>query len=88
MGVAPDGDAELATEAQIRDLEALLLGVHQQVLRLQIAVHNAVLVAVRHPLDQLVHEGLRGRGESSLALKQVQSSLSSVNPANVRSAVT
>jgi hypothetical protein len=61
MGVAADGDAELTAEAQVRNFEALLLGVYQQVLRLQVAVHHAMLVAVRHALDELVHEGLQGK---------------------------
>ncbi len=33
---------------------------HQQVLRLEVAVHDPVLVAVRQALDQLVDHGLRG----------------------------
>ena len=59
MGVAADGDAEAAAQAQVRDLEAHVVGVHQKVLRLQVAMHDAVLVAVRHALDQLVHEALQ-----------------------------
>ncbi len=32
MGVAADGDAEAAAQAQVRDLEAHVVGVHQQIL--------------------------------------------------------
>ncbi len=59
--VALDGDAERAAQAQVCDLQALGRVVDQQVLRLQVAVHHTVLVAVRDALDQLVHEALRAR---------------------------
>lgn len=59
VGVAFDGDAEGAAEPQVCNLEAVLAVVHQQVLWLQIAVHDTVLMAVRYALYQLVHEALR-----------------------------
>jgi hypothetical protein len=55
-----DRDAERSTEAEVGDLQALRLVVHEQVLRLEVAVHYAVLVTVRYALDQLIHEALRG----------------------------
>ncbi len=57
--VAFDRDTERAAKPQIRNLQAVSLIVHKQVLRLQVAVHHAVLVAVRDSLHQLVHEALR-----------------------------
>ena len=54
-----DWDAERPAQAKIGNLQALLLVVHEQVLRFQIAVHYAVLVAMGHALDQLVHEALQ-----------------------------
>lgn len=61
--VGLDGHAEGAAEPQVSDFEAVHRVVNQQVLRLEVAVHHAVLVAVRDALHQLVHEALRtGRG--------------------------
>ena len=66
MSVAADGDAELAAKSQVGNLQALLLSVNQQILWLEVAVHDAVLVAVRHPLDQLVHERLQAGRQTHL----------------------
>ena len=63
--VGLDGHAEGAAEAQVGDLEAVDGVVDKQVLRLEVAVHHAVLVAVRNALDQLVHEALRAQGAHS-----------------------
>jgi hypothetical protein len=59
MGVALDWDAEGAPKAKVSNLQALLGIVHQQILRLQVTVHDSMFVAVRHTLDQLVHEALQ-----------------------------
>lgn len=68
MRVAFDGDAECAAEAQVGNLQALARIVHKQVLWLQIAVHHAVLVAVRDTFYQLVHEALRASCLASVGL--------------------
>ena len=57
--VAFYGHAEGTAQAQIRNFEAILAVVYQQVLWLQVAVHDAMLVAVRYSFDQLVHEALQ-----------------------------
>ena len=59
MCVGLDGDAEGAAQVQICDLEAEGVVIDQHILRLQVAVHHTVHVAVRCALDQLVHEALR-----------------------------
>ena len=59
MCVALDGYTEGAAKSQVCNLEAVLAVVHQQVLWLQIPVHDTMLMAVCHALDQLVHEALR-----------------------------
>ena len=50
-----DGDAEGAGEAEVGEFE-LPFGVDEQVLRLQVAVQDAVFVAEGNALQQLVHE--------------------------------
>ena len=62
MCIGLDGNGEVASEAQVRHLEQRVRGVvvHQQVLRLQVAMHHSMLVHVRHTLEQLVHEALHG----------------------------
>lgn len=61
--VALDWDAEGPAQAQVGDLEAHGAVVDQQVLRLEVAVQHAVLVAVRQALDELVQEVLRAARE-------------------------
>ena len=47
-----------ASQPEIRNLDDVLRLVHEQVLRLQVAVHHAVAVQVRAPEAKLVHEVL------------------------------
>ena len=59
MRVALDGDAERAAEPEVGDLEARVgRVVDEQVLRLEVAVHDAVAVAVREAFQQLVQHAL------------------------------
>ena len=58
MGVARDGDAECSAQTQVCNLEGVGAVIHQQVLRLQISMHDSMLVTVSHTLEQLVHEVL------------------------------
>lgn len=61
MCVALDGNAKLAPQPEVGDLEGRVgVGglVDQQVLRLEVAMHHAVLVAMRGAFEQLVHEAL------------------------------
>lgn len=59
MCVAFDGDAECTAKTQVGNLAAHDAVINQQVLGLQVSVHDTVLVAVREALDQLVHEALQ-----------------------------
>lgn len=58
MSVAFERNGEGPPEAKISDLENPLVLIEQQILRLEIAVEDAVAVAVRHPLAELVEEAL------------------------------
>lgn len=55
MGICPQRHTEGAGKTEISKLEVAVL-IDQQVLRLQIAVQNAVSVAVAHTLAQLHHK--------------------------------
>jgi len=52
-----DGRHERAGQAEIRELQAAVLG-HKDVLRLEVAVHHAAHVAVLQAAQQLDHVGL------------------------------
>ena len=58
MRVRAHRDAESAREPEIRQLQRVRALVHEQVLRFQVAVQNAVRVAIRDPRAHLVHEPL------------------------------
>lgn len=58
MSVALERNSKGPPEAEIGDLENPLLLIHQQVLRLQIPVKDAVAVAVRNTLAELVEKTL------------------------------
>ena len=66
--VGLDGNGESAAQPQVGNFEAQRCFVHKQVLRLEVPVHDAVLVAVRHPLYQLVHEALHRQPTPSAEL--------------------
>ena len=53
MGICPKGDAERACEAKVGELEVAVL-IDEQVLRLEVAVENAVRVKVVAALYKLV----------------------------------
>ncbi len=55
VGVGAQGDAERAGQAEVGELE-VALAVDQQVLGLEIAVQDAMAVAVAHARAQLAHE--------------------------------
>ncbi len=67
MGVGSDGDRERPPKTKVSNLEDLGGLVYQQILRLQITMHHAVLVAVSTTLQQLVHEALHCRSIFSQA---------------------
>ncbi len=71
MCVAFYGYTEGTAEAQVCNFEAILTIVHQQVLWLQVAVHHTMLVAVRHSLDELIHEALQASSIHSVSPDQV-----------------
>ena len=58
--VGTDGDLKGARKPKVGNLQ-LALTVDQQVLRLQVAVHDAARVADGHTLEELVHVGLDQR---------------------------
>lgn len=62
MRVALDGDGEGAAQAQVGHLEQGMVWMgpflHQQVLGLQVAVHDTMSVHVGYALEQLVHHAL------------------------------
>jgi hypothetical protein len=60
MSVALDGNAKGAAQTQVSNLTAHNAVINQQVLGLQVTVHDAVLVAVGKAFNQLVDEALRG----------------------------
>jgi hypothetical protein len=57
--VGAHGDHKGARQAKVGELEHAAL-VHEQVLRLEVAVHDAARVAVVHAGQHLVHQALRG----------------------------
>ena len=59
VGEGVDGDAEGAGEAEVGEFE-LALGVDEEVLGLQVAVEDAVVVAEGDALEELMHEGFTG----------------------------
>lgn len=61
VGEGVDGDAKGAGEAKVGELE-LAARVDEQVLGLEVAVQDAVVVAEGDAAHQLVHEGLDGGG--------------------------
>lgn len=62
-----DGNAESACKTKVSELE-LTLVVDQQVLRLEIAMEDSVIMAEGDTAEQLVHEGLDGDGIEHAAL--------------------
>ncbi len=58
MCVTLDRYAECTTQSQISYLQTLCVIIYQQILWLQVTVHDTVLVAVRSTLDKLVHKTL------------------------------
>ena len=62
MSVAFEGNSKSPTEAEIGDFENPLLLIHQQILRLQIPVKNAMAVAVRDTLTELIEKALDESG--------------------------
>ena len=65
MCIALDWNAEGTSQSQVSYLETLSVIIYQQVLRLQIPMHDSMLMAVRRTLDQLIHEALHRRMTSS-----------------------
>ena len=65
VGQVSDGHGEGAGEAEVGQLDPTL-GVHEQVLGLEVAVEDAVGVAVGDPGQQLVHVALK-RGTWSVS---------------------
>ena len=59
MRVTLDGNAESTPKPQICYLQALCLIIHKQILRFEISVHHTMLVTMRSPFDELVHEALQ-----------------------------
>lgn len=57
--VALDRDAECTAQPQVCNLTAHYAVIHKQVLGLQITMHDAMFVAVRQALNQLVHKTLQ-----------------------------
>jgi hypothetical protein len=62
------GDAEGARQPEVRELH-VPLRVHQQVLRLQVAVQHALPVAVRYPFQKLGQVALNGTYSFSMHIK-------------------
>lgn len=59
MRVGLDGHGEGAAKAEVSDLEKARGGVDEEVLGLEVAVHDAVLVHVGLAAQELEHEGLQ-----------------------------
>lgn len=59
MCIGLDWYAESSAKAQVGNFQAGALVIHEEVLWLEVSVHDAVLVAVSHTLDELVHETLQ-----------------------------
>ena len=58
MCVGLEGKAHGASEAKVRNFNLCGVCVHEQVAWLQVSVHDAPLVAVLRPLQQLVDDRL------------------------------
>ena len=58
MRVALYWYAECATQSQVSYLQTLCVIIYQQILRLQVTMHHAMLVTVRSSLEKLIHEAL------------------------------
>lgn len=72
MGVRLQRKAEGAGKAEIGELDVRPLGIDEQVARLQISMHDAPLVAVEQPLQELEQELLHaGRRQRPSVLVQV-----------------
>ena len=61
MGVLLERDGDGAAEAEVGDLERHGLAVHEQVVRLEVAVQHPAAVDEGHALAQLVHQDLGTR---------------------------
>lgn len=59
MCVSFDRYAKSPAKPQICNLQAHLLLVHQQILWLQVTMHDTMFVTVCQPLDQLVDHALQ-----------------------------
>ena len=62
VGVGADGEGEGAGEAEVGELDGAAV-VDEQVLRLEVAVEDAVRVAVRDARQQLLHVALESKGD-------------------------
>ena len=62
VGVGADGEGEGAGEAEVGELDGAAV-VDEQVLRLEVAVEDAVRVAVRDARQQLLHVALKSKGD-------------------------
>ena len=56
MRVRFEGQSHCPGKAKVRNFDLACVRVHQQVARLQVAVHDASLVAVLGPFEQLVED--------------------------------
>ena len=75
MGVGPQGDTKRAGQAKVGKLQVALL-VNEQVLRLQVAMQDAVAVAVSDAGAELLHELFHhGLAESEMAMATVHAAL-------------
>jgi hypothetical protein len=59
MCICPDGNAKCAGQPEVGELQVVVLLIDEQVLWLQVAVQDAVRVAVRNALQHLVQVQLR-----------------------------
>lgn len=59
MSVALDWYAEGSPQAKICDLECHGLVIHQQVLGLEVTVHDTMLVTMSQAFDQLIQHALQ-----------------------------
>ena len=65
MGVLLERDGDGAAEAEVGDLERHGLAVHEQVVRLEVAVQHPAAVDEGHALAQLVHQDLGTRSTTT-----------------------
>lgn len=71
MGVAPHGDSEGPGEAEVSELK-LTFAVYQEVRGFEVAVEDAVVVAVGDAGEELKEEGFKdGHAETAVAYVQV-----------------